>query len=214
MGSLSLFVILTIHSVYLFDPSKPMPNLPWKVDAIKPLDRSHVLASLSAFDRHLLINYHKGVHIDEYLAKSHSEWLLERRFSKNECSESKDIGIRDVRCDNEHICLSIMQHDDLKWRLDLMSREMVRVRRGVAMDAGENQHKFFSMLVPIHQHRWLFLNWFTNKLWIVDQQGKTRLVKESKIRNIRNMSLSADGLYLVIRTEKPSAINIYQLVSS
>jgi hypothetical protein len=211
MSSLSLFIILTIHSVYLYDPSKNSPNLPIKVESIKPLDRSHVLASLSPFDRDLYINYHKGVHIDQYRVTPTLEWILQKRFSKNECSEAKDIGIRDVRCDNEHICLSIMQHDDLKWRLDLMSRDMVRVRRGVAMDAGENQHKFFSMLIPIQDQRWLFVNWFTNKLWIVDQQGKTRLVKEAQIKNIRNTSVSPDGSYMAIRTEKPSALKIYKL---
>jgi hypothetical protein len=211
MSSISLFIILTIHSVYLFDPLKASPNIPLKVESIKALDRSHVLASLSPFDRDLYINYHKGIHIDQYRVSPTSEWILQKRFSKIELSETKDIGIRDVRCDNEHICLSIMQQDDLKWRLDLMSRDMVRVRRGVAMDAGENQHKFFSMLIPLQDQRWLFVNWFTNKLWIVDQQGKTRLIKETKIKNIRNISVSSDGLYMAIRTEKPSALKIYKL---
>lgn len=211
MSSLSLFVILTIHSVYLYDSLKSSPNLPIKVESIKALDRSHVLASLSPFDRDLYINYHKGIHIDQYRVSPTLEWILIKRFSKNELSEIKDIGIRDVRCDNEYICLSIMQQDDLKWRLDLMSRDMVRVRRGVSMDAGENQHKFFSMLIPLQDQRWLFVNWFTNKLWIVDQQGKTRLVKETKIKNIRNISVSSDGLYLAIRTEKPSALKMYKL---
>jgi len=211
MSALSLFVILTIHSVYLYDPMKMSPNIPVKVESIKASDRSHVLASLSPFDRDLYINYHKGVHIDQYRVSPTSEWILQKRFSKNECSETKDIGIRDVRCDNEHICLSIMQHDDLKWRLDLMSRDMVRVRRGVAMDAGENQHKFFSMLIPLQDQRWLFVNWFTNKLWLVDQQGKTRLVKEAKIKNIRNTCVSPDGSHMAIRTEKPSALKIYKL---
>jgi len=211
MSSLSLFVILTIHSVYLYDPMKSRPNLPVKVESIKALDRTHVLASLSPFDRDLYINYHKGVHIDQYRVSPTSEWTLQKRFSKNECCELKDIGIRDVRCDNQHICLSIMQQDDLKWRLDLMSRDMVRVRRGVAMDAGENQHKFFSMLIPLQDQRWVFVNWFTNKLWIVDQQGKTRLVKENKIKNIRNTSISPDGSYMAIRSEKPSALKIYKL---
>ncbi|CAF4599764.1 unnamed protein product, partial [Rotaria sp. Silwood2] len=211
MSSLSLFVILTINSVYLYDPSKSIGSVPVKVDSIKPLDRTHVLASLSPFDRDLYINYHKGIHIDHYRVSPTSEWTLEKRFSKNECSETKDIGIRDVRCDNDHICLSIMQQDDLKWRLDLMSRDMVRVRRGVPMDHGENQHKFFSMLIPLQDQRWLFVNWFTNQLWIVDQQGKTRLVKETKIKNIRNISISTDTSYMAIRTEKPSALKIYKL---
>jgi hypothetical protein len=211
MSSLSLFVVLTIHSVYLYDPVKINPNVPVKVESIKPLDRSHVLASLSPFDRDLYINYHKGIHIDQYRVSPTSEWIFQKRYSKSECCEAKDIGIRDVRCDNEHICLSIMQQDDLKWRLDLMSRDMVRVRRGVAMDAGENQHKFFSMLIPLQDQRWLFVNWFTNKLWIVDQQGKTRLVKETKIKNIRNISISSDYSFMAIRTEKPSALKIYKL---
>ncbi len=211
MSSISLFIILTINSVYLYDPIKKSPNLPIKIETIKALDRSHVLASLSPFDRDLYINYHKGIHIDQYHVTGASEWILQKRYSKNECCETKDIGIRDVRCDNEHICLSIMQHDDLKWRLDLMSRDMVRVRRGVAMDAGENQHKFFSMLIPIQDQRWLFVNWFTNKLWIVDQQGKTRLVKETKIKNIRNTCISPDASHMAIRTEKPSALKIYKL---
>ncbi|CAF1310368.1 unnamed protein product [Rotaria magnacalcarata] len=182
MSSLSLFVILTIHSVYLYDPTKGCGSNPIKVESIKPLDRTHVLASLSPFDRDLYINYHK---------------------------EAKDIGIRGVRCDFQHICLSIMQHDDLKWRLDLMSRDMVRVRRGVPVDSGENQHKSFSMLIPVQDQRWLFVNWFTNQLWIVDQQGKTRLVKETKIKNIRSISLSTDSSYMAFRTEKPSALKIY-----
>ena len=211
MSSLSLFVILTIHSVYLYDPVKISSHIPLKVETIKPSDRSHVLASLSPFDRDLYINYHKGVHIDQYRISPTLEWILIRRYSKNECCEIKDIGIRDVRCDNENVCVSIMQQDDLKWRLDLMSRDMVRVRRGVAMDAGENQHKFFSMLIPLQDQRWLFVNWFTNKLWIVDQQGKTRLVKETKIKNIRNISISADSSFMAIRQEKPSALKIYKL---
>ncbi|CAF3374129.1 unnamed protein product [Rotaria socialis] len=76
-----------------------------------------------------------------------------------------------------------MQQEDLKWRLDLMSRDMTRLRRDVATDHGENQHNYFSMLIPLQDQRWSFVNWFTNKLWIVDQQGrKTRLVKETKIK--------------------------------
>ena len=79
-----------------------------------------------------------------------SEWISQKKiFKKNECSEIKDIGIRDVRCDNGHICLSIIQHDDLKWRLDLMSRDMVRVRRGVVIDHGENQHKIFLLYMNL-----------------------------------------------------------------
>ena len=211
MGSLSVFLVLTIHSVYVLDPLKFESTPPSKIDSIKPMDRSHVLASLSTFDRDLYINYHKGIHLDHYRVSTKLDWILQKRYSKSECCESKDIGIRDVRCDGEHLCLSIMQHDDLKWRLDLLTREMVRVRRGVAMDAGENQHKFFSMLIPLHDQRWLFVNWFTNKLWLVDQQGKTRLVKETKIRNIRNVCVSPDGSFMGVRTEKASQLNIYQL---
>ncbi|UJR38613.1 hypothetical protein I4U23_031278 [Adineta vaga] len=211
MSSITVFLILTIHSVYFYDPIKNLSTYPIKIETIKPLDRSHVLASLSSFNRDLYINYHKGIHIDQYRVDSSLEWTLQKRFSKNECSEIKDIGIRDVRCDNEHICLSIMQNDDLKWRLDLMSHDMVRVRRGVAMDSGENQHKFFSMLIPLQDQRWLFVNWFTNKLWIVDQQGKTRLVKETKIKNIRNISISPDSSIMAIRMEKPNMLKIYKL---
>ncbi|CAF2060400.1 unnamed protein product [Rotaria magnacalcarata] len=82
MSSLSLFVILTIHSVYLYDPTKGYGSNPIKVESIKPLDRTHVLASLSPFDRDLYINYHKGVHIDHYRVTPTSEWILEKRFSK------------------------------------------------------------------------------------------------------------------------------------
>jgi hypothetical protein len=211
MSSLSLFVILTIHSVYLFDPIKPSPNLPIKVDSIQPLDRSHVLSSVSPFERDIYINYHKGVHIDQYRVSSTSQWTLEKRYSKSDCCETKDIGIRDVRCDSQHICLSIMQPNDLKWRLDIMSRDMKRIRRGNTMDAGENQHKFFSMLIPLHDQRWLFVNWHTNKLWVVDQQGKTSLVKETKIKNIRNVCISPNGSYMAVRTEKPTALKLYKL---
>ncbi|CAF3054605.1 unnamed protein product [Rotaria socialis] len=211
MSSLSVFVILTIHSVYLYDPTKPQPNLPVKVEAIKPLDRSHVLASISSFERDIYINYHKGVHIDQYRVSSTSQWSLEKRYLKADCCETKDIGIRDARCDSQHICLSIMQQDDLKWRLDIMSRDMKRIRRGISMDSGENQHKFFSMLISLHDQRWLFVNWYTNKIWLVDQQGKTRLIKETKIKNIRNICLAPNGSYAAIRTEKPSALKLYKL---
>ncbi|CAF4638465.1 unnamed protein product [Rotaria sp. Silwood2] len=114
MSSLSMFVILTIHSVYLYDPIKSHPNLPVKIDAIQPLDRSHVLASISPFERDIFINYHKGVHLDQYRVSSTSQWTLEKRYSKSDCCETKDIGIRDVRCDSQYMCLSIMQQDDLK----------------------------------------------------------------------------------------------------
>ena len=211
MPALSVFVILTIHSLYLYDPVKPAPNLPVKVDAVQPLDRTHVLASVSPFERDLYINYHKGIHLDQYRVSSTSEWTLEKRFSKSDCCEAKDVGIRDVRCDSQHICLSIMQQGDLKWRLDIMSRDMKRVRRGVIMDAGENQHKFFSMLIPLHDQRWLFINWHTNKLWMIDQHGKATLAKETKIKNIRNVCLSPNGTYMALRTEKPTALKIYKL---
>ncbi|CAF4780884.1 unnamed protein product [Rotaria socialis] len=138
MPSISVFVILTIHSVYLYDPLKSKPNLPVKIDAIQPLDRTHALASLSPFERDLYINYHKGIHMDHYRVSLTSQWSLEKRYSKSNCCETKDIGMRDVRCDSQYICLSIMQQDDLKWRLDIMSRDMKRIRRGVVMDAGEN----------------------------------------------------------------------------
>jgi hypothetical protein len=211
MASLSVFVILTIHSVYLYDPAKPSPNLPVKVEEIQPSDRSHVLTSISPFERDIYINYHKGIHIDQYRVSTTSAWTLEKRYSKSDYCETKDIGIRDVRCDSQYICLSVMQQSDLKWRLDLVSRDMKRIRRGIAMDSGENQHKFFSMLIPLHDQRWLFVNWYTNKLWLVDQQGKTRLMKESKIKNIRNICISPKGGYMAIRTEKPSALKLYKL---
>jgi len=132
-------------------------------------------------------------------------------FSKSECCEATDLGIRDVRADSQYLCLSIMQQDDLKWRLDLMTREMVRVRRGVAMDAGENQHKFFSMLMPLQDERWLFVNWFTNKLWLVDADGKTRQVKETRIRNIRNTCVSPDQTYMALRTEKLNQLKLFKI---
>jgi len=211
MASLSVFAILTIHSVYLYDPIKPSPNLPVKIDVIQPLARSHVFTSITPFERDIYINYHKGVHVDQYRISTTSQWTLEKRYSKIDCCETKDIGIRDVRCDSQHICLSIMQPNDLKWRLDIMSRDMKRIRRGVGMDAGENQHKFFSMLIPLHDLRWLFVNWYTNKLWLVDQQGKAILVKETKIKNIRNVCISPNGCYMAIRTEKPTALKLYKL---
>lgn len=211
MPSLSVFVILTIHSVYLYDPAKGSANVPIKIDAIQPLDRSHVLASISIFDRDVYINYHKGVHLDQYRVSTTSQWTLEKRFSKSDCCEAKDIGIRDVRCDSQSICLSIMQQGDLKWRLDIMSRDMKRIRKGTTMDSGENQHKFFSMLIPLHDQRWLFVNWYTNKLWLVDQQGKPGLIKDSKIKNIRNISLSPNGAYMAVRTEKPNTLKLYKL---
>lgn len=211
MPALSVFIILTIHSVYLFDPTKPAPNLPIKVDAIKPADRSHVHASISPFERDLYINYHKGVHLDQYRVSSTSEWSLVKRFSKTDYCEPKDVGIRDVRCDSQNICLSVMQQSDLKWRLDIMSRDMKRIRRGIPMDHGENQHKFFSMLIPLHDQRWLFVNWYTNKLWLADQQGKTTLLKDAKIKNIRNICISPSGCYMALRTDKPTALKMYKL---
>ncbi|CAF3051269.1 unnamed protein product [Rotaria sp. Silwood2] len=114
MSSLSVFVILTIRFVYLYDPIKPSPNLPIEIDVIQPLTRSHVLASISPFELDIYINYHKGVHIDQYRCSSTSQWTLEKRYSKSDCCETKDIGIRDVRCDSQYMCLSIMQQDDLK----------------------------------------------------------------------------------------------------
>lgn len=211
MPSLSVFLILTIHSVYIYDPNKASPNLPIKIDAIQPLDRSHVLSSISSFERDIYINYHKGVHIDHYRVSTTSEWKLEKRYSKSDCCETKDVGIRDVRCDSQYICLSIMQQGDLKWRLDIMSHDMKRIRRGNPMDAGENQHKFFSMLIPIHDQRWLFVNWHTNKLWTVDQTGKATMLKDSKIKNIRNICISPNGSYMAIRTEKPTALKFFKL---
>jgi len=209
MASLSVFVILTIHSVYLYDPIKG--SGPAKVDAVQPLDRSHVLASISIIDHDVYINYHKGVHLDQYRVSTTSQWTLEKRFSKSDCCEAKDIGIRDVRCDAQSICLSIMQQGDLKWRLDIMSRDMKRIRRGTPMDAGENQHKFFSMLISLHDQRWLFVNWYTNKLWLVDQEGKPGLIKDSKIKNIRNICISPNGTYMAVRTEKPNTLKLYKL---
>jgi hypothetical protein len=88
---------------------------------------------------------------------------------------------------------------------------MVRVRRGVQMDAAENQHKFFSMLIPLNDQRWMFVNWFTNQLWIVDQQGKTRQVKEAKMKNIRNIVISTDSTHLAVRTDKPALLQIFNL---
>lgn len=211
MPALSQFVILTIHSVYLYDPTKPSPNLPIKVDAIQPLDRTHVLASVTQFERDIYINYHKGVHIDQYHCSPTSQWSLVKRYSKSDCCDAKDIGIRDIRCDSQNICLSIMQQGDLKWRLDILSRDMKRIRRGNPMDAGENQHKFFSMLIPLHDQRWLFVNWHTNKLWSIDQLGKTTLMKDSKIKNIRNICISPNGSYMAIRVEKPTALKFYKL---
>ena len=50
MLSLSLFFILTIHSVYLYDPTKGYGiSNPIKVEPVKPLDRTHALALLSPF---------------------------------------------------------------------------------------------------------------------------------------------------------------------
>ena len=82
MSSLSLFVILSIHSLYLYDPMKSSPNIPIKVETIKASDRSHVFASLSSFDRDLYINYHKGVHIDQYSVVGTSEWILQKAIFK------------------------------------------------------------------------------------------------------------------------------------
>ncbi|CAF1385797.1 unnamed protein product [Adineta steineri] len=211
MSSLSVFVILTIHSLYIYDPIKPAPNLPVKIDSVQPLDRTHVLASISPYEREVYINYHKGIHIDHYRVSPTSQWTLEKRYSKSDYCETKDIGIRDIRCDSQYICLSVMQQSDLKWRLDIMSRDMKRIRRGIGMDSGENQHKFFSMLIPLHDQRWLFVNWHTNKLWLVDQQGKTKLIKDNRIKNIRNICIAPNGCYMAVRTEKPSAMKMYKL---
>ncbi|CAF1537388.1 unnamed protein product [Adineta steineri] len=67
------------------------------------------------------------------------------------------------------------------------------------------------MLIPLHDQRWLFVNWHTNKLWLVDQQGKTKLIKDNRIKNIRNISIAPNGCYMAVRTEKPSAMKMYKL---
>ena len=41
-------------------------------------------------------------------------------------------------CDSQYIYLLIMQQDDLKWPLDLISRDMKRIRCGIIMDSEEN----------------------------------------------------------------------------
>ena len=46
-----------------------------------------------------------------------------------------------------------MKRSDLKWRLDIMSRDMKRTRGGIPMDHGENQHQFLSMDVKWHFER-------------------------------------------------------------
>ena len=43
------------------------------------------------------------------------------------------------------------------------------------------------------------------------QQGKTKLIKESKIKNIRNTCIAPNGCYMAVRTEKPSALKLYKL---
>ncbi|CAF1401039.1 unnamed protein product [Rotaria sp. Silwood1] len=150
MPSLSVFVLLTIHSVYLYDSIKSSPNFSIKLDAFQPANRSHVLASISPFERDIYINYHTGVHVDQYRVSSTSQWTLEKDYSNSNCCETEDIRIRDVRCDSQYICLSIMQQDDFKWQLDIMSRGMKRIRRGIAMHSRDNQHKFFLVLIALH----------------------------------------------------------------
>lgn len=51
-----------------------------------------------------------------------------------------------------------MQHDDLKWRLDLMSRDMVQYDE--VQWIREKINISFSMLIPLQDQRWLFVNWF------------------------------------------------------
>lgn len=214
MPILSSFLLLTIHSVYIYDPFKILSsssNLPIKIDSIQPLERTQIFASITSFDRDIYINYHKGVHLDQYRLLTTSQWILEKRYSKQNTFEIKDIGMRDCRSDGQYLSLSIMQQDDFKWRIDLMSKDLQRIRRGIPMDCGENQHKFFSMLIPLYDQRWIFLNWFTNKIWIIDQQGKIKLIKESKIKNIRNISISSNQSFIAIRTEKPNYLKLYKL---
>ena len=104
-----------------------------------------------------------------------------------------------------------MQQEDFKWRLDVMSRDLTLIRRGIPMDCGENQHQFFSMVIPLYDQRWFFLNWFTNKIWLVDQQRKTRCIKESKIKNVRNIFISPNRCFMAIRTDKSSYLKLYKL---
>jgi hypothetical protein len=48
-----------------------------------------------------------SISIDYYRVITLFDWILQKRYSKNECC--------DVRSNNDYICLSIIQHDDLKW---------------------------------------------------------------------------------------------------
>ena len=212
MASLSSFLLLTIHSVYLSDPLKSSStSSPVKIASVHPVERTHVFASICVLARDVYINYHKGVHLDHYRVSASNQWTLEKRFSKSSCCEAKDVGIRDVRCDGESLSLSIMQQEEFRWRVDLMSTDFTRIRRGSPMDSGENQHKFFSMLIPLYDRRWLFLNWFTNKLWIVDEGGTTKLIKDTKVKNVRNASVAPNRSFIALRTEKPSSLKLYKL---
>jgi len=205
-----VFLILSIHSVYTYDPQKPS-QWPAKIEQIQPLDRSHVLSSIATYHtKDVYINYHKGVHIDQYHCGENSRWKLEQRFSKEECCDlTTDLGIRDIRCDQFYICLSVMQQN-LMWRIDIRNYKMGLLRRGIQMDRGENQHKFFSMLTPLYDNRWLFMNWFTNCLWLIDEHGEPKQL-DTKIKNIRNCCLSANNHeYFVIRTEKKGELKVYK----
>ncbi|CAF0816220.1 unnamed protein product [Didymodactylos carnosus] len=208
-SSLNLFLILSIHSLYTYDPLSTMSDdkLILKVEQVLPLDRN-ILASICNHNKFIYISYHKGVHIDSYTVTL-PEWKLTRRWSKLEVCEPTDNGVRDIRCDSFYIGLSVMQQD-LHWRVDIMDYNMVRLRKGFIMDQSENQHRFFSMLTPLFDNRWLFINWHTNKIWLLDEFGQVKQLNTT-YKNIKNICLSNDLNYFVIRSEKPSSLKIYRI---
>ena len=78
--------------------------LPIKIDSIQPLERTHIFASVTSFDREIYINYHKDVHLDQYRVSTTFQWTFEKRYSKSNCCEDKDIGMRNVRADEQYLC--------------------------------------------------------------------------------------------------------------
>ncbi|CAF0880049.1 unnamed protein product [Didymodactylos carnosus] len=125
-----------------------------------------------------------------------SNWEIIDQWSSNEILKKTDYAVCSIRNNGTYCGLLILQKD-LHWRIDLFDFDMVQQRYGLPIDQAPDECSLWVNLTVLHNDEWLFCNKYSNKVYLIDSEGKIKQIG----KNCTGACLMNDQCVGIVTTE-------------
>jgi hypothetical protein len=167
---MQVFLILCRKSLFVHYPSSSQVKI---LSEISLINQDNQYISLTTYLNKLYLLNEKSLDlwklIDKIFLLDNS--ILISFFIKNSLKEN----ICCVRANEEYLSLLIQNQQTQTWRLDLYNHSpFQRTHTGISFDYFTQPH--LGLLMSFHKNMYLFMNWETKLLRIIDQNGTNEIL--------------------------------------